>query len=80
MKNDASDNILDDFRRLQDFSAFEAFARALWDHQAAVMVGAGFSRLCDRDAGSPMPPLWKTFKTVMEKELGYAAGTAPDAL
>lgn len=80
MKNDGSDNILDDFRCLQDFSAFEAFARALWDHQAAVMVGAGFSRLCDRDAGSPMPPLWKTFKTVMEKELGYAAGTAPDAL
>ena len=72
--------VLDDFRKLPDFSAFEAFSQALWDNEAAVMVGAGFSRVCTREDDSPMPPLWRDFAKVMETSLGYPAGRGPDAL
>ncbi|MGY4750497.1 SIR2 family NAD-dependent protein deacylase [Pannonibacter sp. Q-1] len=80
MTNDANSAILNSFRKLPDFSAFEALARALWRNEAAVMVGAGFSRVCTREPDSPVPPLWSTFITEMEAELGYAQGTGPDAL
>lgn len=72
--------ILDDFRKLPDFSAFEVFAQALWKDEAAVMVGAGFSRVCTREPNSPIPPLWGNFKTTMEEALGYEQGKGPDAL
>lgn len=80
MTNDANSAILNSFRKLPDFSAFEALGRALWRNEAAVMVGAGFSRVCTREPDSPVPPLWSTFITEMEVELGYAQGTGPDAL
>lgn len=80
MTNDATSAILNSFRELPDFSAFEALARALWQNEAAVMVGAGFSRVCTREPDSPVPPLWSTFTTEMEATLGYAQGTGPDAL
>lgn len=68
------------FSELPDFSVFKAFADALWRKQAAVMVGAGFSRVCNREKNSPVPPLWNTFKSKMEAALGYDEGTEPDAL
>ncbi|TCU08686.1 SIR2-like protein [Rhizobium sullae] len=80
MIDDAASAILNSFRDLPDFSAFEAFASALWQNEAAVMVGAGFSRVCTRETDSPIPPLWSTFKTAMEAALGYVQGTGPDAL
>nr|WP_200991917.1 hypothetical protein [Rhizobium rhizogenes]QCL10617.1 hypothetical protein pC6.5d_724 [Rhizobium rhizogenes] len=49
MIDDPISTILSTFRELPDFSAFEAFARALWQNEAAVMVGAGFSRVCTRE-------------------------------
>ena len=73
-------SVLDDFRKLPDFSAFEAFSKALWDNEAAVMVGAGFSKVCMRENDSPMPPLWGDFAKFMETSLGYTAGRGPDAL
>lgn len=79
MKDSTSSN-LDEFRKLPDFPAFEAFAKALWRNEAAVMVGAGFSRVCRREPGSPTPPLWFEFARVMEADLGYSEGTGPDAL
>ncbi|MGN8019771.1 SIR2 family NAD-dependent protein deacylase [Phyllobacterium sp. 22229] len=72
--------ILNNFRDLPDFSAFEDFARSLWQNEAAVMVGAGFSRVCIREKDSRVPPLWSTFKTSMETALGYPQGAGPDAL
>lgn len=80
MKKNASGSILDQFRLLPDFPAFEAFARALWQNEAAVMVGAGFSRVCSREKNSPVPPLWGDFKTEMAAALGYSEGKSPDAL
>jgi len=80
MIDNAPSAILSGFRDLPDFSAFQAFARALWHNEAAVMVGAGFSRVCTREKGSPAPPLWSTFATEMEAALGYVRGTGPDAL
>jgi hypothetical protein len=47
----------DGFLDLPDFQAFEAFASALWQNQAAVMIGAGFSRTCSREKSAPSPPL-----------------------
>ena len=44
------------------------------------MVGAGFSRVCQREVDSPIPPLWFDFEQVMEADLGYTAGEGPDAL
>lgn len=73
-------SILNDLRTLADYSAFEAFARALWAEEAAVMVGAGFSRVCVRESDAPMPPLWGDFATQMESALGYGVGKGPDAL
>ncbi|MEP4929487.1 MAG: SIR2 family protein [Hyphomicrobiales bacterium] len=73
-------SILDEFRELPDFSAFEAFAQALWDNEAAVMVGSGFSRVCTREADAPMPPLWGDFAANMKSALGYAPDRGPDAL
>lgn len=69
-----------DFDKLPDFPAFKSFARALWEKQAAVMVGAGFSRACLREPTAPFPPLWGDFKDRMEVALGYSSGYAPDAL
>lgn len=68
------------FDSLLDFPAFKSFARALWEKQAAVMVGSGFSRACLREPTAPAPPLWGDFKTRMEIALGYSPGCAPDAL
>ncbi len=68
------------FDQLPDFPAFESFARALWEKQAAVMVGSGFSRACLREPTAPSPPLWGDFKDRMEIALGYSSGYAPDAL
>ena len=79
-ENKKLSSVLDDFRNLPDFSAFEAFSKALWDNEAAVMVGAGFSRVCMREDDSPMPPLWGDFAKSMETSLGYTAGQGPDAL
>jgi SIR2-like protein len=80
MKNSIDSPVLKDFRTLPDFSAFTAFAHALWQDEAAVMVGSGFSRVCAREADSPIPPLWGNFKTEMEAGLGYDSGKGPDAL
>ncbi|MEO9615391.1 MAG: SIR2 family protein [Nitratireductor sp.] len=80
LNNDAAPSILNCFRQLPDFPAFEAFARALWQHEAAVMVGAGFSRVCTRETNSSAPPLWGDFKTEMAAALGYDQGQTPDAL
>jgi hypothetical protein len=80
MENKVSSMILDRFHNLPDFPAFEAFARALWQDEAAVMVGAGFSRVCSREKNSATPPLWGDFKTVMAAALGYPQGEGPDAL
>ena len=72
--------ILNSVRSLGDGSAFDAFARALWANEAAVMVGAGFSRTCRREHDAPVPPLWGDFAARMESSLGYAEGKGPDAL
>lgn len=80
MSNDAASSILNRFRDLPDFPAFEAFARALWQGEAAAMVGAGFSRVCIREKNSPLPPLWSDFKTEMATALGYDQADGPDAL
>lgn len=80
MTSSSASKISNTFRNLPDFPAFEAFARALWQEEAAVMVGAGFSRVCMRERNSPVPPLWSTFKTEMEAALGYSHGEGPDAL
>lgn len=80
MNNIAGSTILDRFRVLPDFPAFEVFARSLWQDEAAVMVGAGFSRTCTREKNSAIPPLWGNFKTAMAAALGYGHGEWPDAL
>lgn len=72
--------VLDKFRKLPDFTAFEAFARALWENEAAVMIGAGFSRMCARDFDAPVPPLWGDFATKMRADLGYSMDQGQDAL
>ncbi|MCK2165125.1 SIR2 family protein [Thalassospira xiamenensis] len=79
-KKDSASSNFDEFRKLPDFPAFQAFAKALWRNEAAVMVGAGFSRVCRREADSPLPPLWSDFEKVMEADLGYEPGRGPDAL
>lgn len=68
------------FQSLPDYPAFEAFARALWNKEAAVMVGAGFSRACEREPDCPIPPIWSTFQAEMEAALGYSKNKGPDAL
>ena len=68
------------FQSLPDYPAFEAFARALWNEEAAVMVGAGFSRACEREPDCPIPPIWSTFQAEMEAALGYKKNTGPGAL
>ena len=68
------------FQSLPDYPAFEAFARALWNEEAAVMVGAGFSRACEREPDCPIPPIWSTFQAEMEAALGYSKNKGPDAL
>jgi hypothetical protein len=73
-------SLLDDFCKLPDFSAFDAFSQALWNNEAAVMVGSGFSRVCTRENDASMPPLWGDFAREMEKALGYQSGRGPDAL
>lgn len=80
MKNNDASSVLKSFRNLPDFPSFEAFARALWQDEAAVMVGAGFSRVCTREKNSPTPPLWSDFKTEMAAALGHGQGEIPDAL
>lgn len=71
---------LNSLKKIPDYPAFLAFARALWENEAAVMVGAGFSRVCRREVDSPVPPLWSTFQSEMEEALGYRQGEGPDAL
>ena len=68
------------FQSLPDYPAFEAFARALWNEEAAVMVGAGFSRACEREPDCPIPPIWSTFQEEMEAALGYSKNKGPGAL
>ena len=68
------------FQSLPDYPAFEAFARALWNEEAAVMVGAGFSRACEREPDCPIPPIWSTFQAELEAALGYKKNTGPSAL
>ncbi|MBO3760458.1 SIR2 family protein [Ciceribacter sp. L1K22] len=80
MGNDSVSAIMETFRGLPDFPAFEAFSRALWRNEAAVMVGAGFSRVCAREPDSPVPPLWETFQAAMRAALGYSKEASPDAL
>lgn len=80
MSNNANSSILKRFRQLPDFPAFEAFSRALWQDEAAVMVGAGFSRTCKCEEKSPTPPLWGDFKVAMKAALGYGERDGPDAL
>ena len=80
MSNHSALAILDRFRGLPDFPSFEAFASSLWRNEAAVMVGAGFSRVCTRDRSSPIPPLWRDFRIEMAAALGYGKGEEPDNL
>ena len=80
MKKNAASSILDQFRTLSDFPAFEAFAHSLWNDEAAVMIGAGFSRACKREKNSSIPPLWCDFRLEMAAALGYEPGKEPDAL
>lgn len=66
---------------LPDFPAVQQIKDALWDRGdvrgAAVMVGAGFSRLANLNAASTtLPPLWRDFSDRMEKQL-YPNGNAP---
>ena len=70
MKKNVASSSLDRFRSLPDFPAFEAFSHALWNDEAAAMVGAGFSRACNREKNSPTPPLWSDFKKQMAIALG----------
>ena len=70
----------DGFQSLPDYPAFEAFAQALWNEEAAVMVGAGFSRACEREPDCSTPPIWSTFQAEMEAALGYKKNKGPDAL
>lgn len=77
---DVDSTILDQFRGLPDFPAFEALSHALWNDGAAAMIGAGFSRACKREKNSPTPPLWNDFKAEMAAALGYKQGREPDAL
>lgn len=80
MKRTVDSSALERLRKLPDFPAFEAFAKALWQEEAAVMVGAGFSRVCNRENTSPAPPLWSDFKSEMATALGYKSGDGLDAL
>ncbi|MCH8490927.1 MAG: SIR2 family protein [Oceanicaulis sp.] len=80
MSEDVGMTALMKMQQLPDFPAFEAFARALWRNEAAVMVGAGFSRMCTREPNSPLPPIWSTFKAEMQRSLGYDDRHAPDTL
>nr|QCL10615.1 SIR2-like domain protein [Rhizobium rhizogenes] len=41
---------------------------------------ATYTTCRDTIIDSPVPPLWSTFKAVLEAALGYAEGTGPDAL
>ncbi len=80
MRSISNGNWPEGFEKLPDFPAFKSFARALWEKQAAVMVGSGFSRACLREPTASTPPLWGDFKARMETALGYSSGNAPDAL
>ena len=80
MSSISNGNWPEGFDKLPDFPAFKCFARALWEKQAAVMVGSGFSKACLREPTAPAPPLWGDFKSHMEIALGYSSGYAPDAL
>lgn len=66
---------------LPDFPAVQQIKDALWEHGdvrgAAIMVGAGFSRLANLNTASTnLPPLWRDFSSRMEKQL-YPNGGAP---
>lgn len=66
---------------LTDFPAIQQIRDALWKtgdvRGAAVMVGAGFSRLASlNDTTSSLPPLWRDFSNRMESQL-YPNGKAP---
>lgn len=74
------DPIISGFQKLLDFPAFESFAKALWRHEAAVMVGAGFSTMCHREPDSPAPPLWQNFADRMSGSLGCDRNKGPDPL
>lgn len=80
MKKNVDSSSLDRFRELPDFPAFEAFSHALWNNEAAAMVGAGFSRACNREKDSPIPPLWRDYKKQMAMALGSDHTDGLDAL
>lgn len=66
---------------LPDFPAIQRIKEALWQtgdvRGAAVMVGAGFSRLANLNAATtPPPPLWRDFSNRMVSQL-YPNGGAP---
>lgn len=70
-----------DISELPDFPAIQQIRDALWEigdmRGAAVMVGAGFSRLAIRNSPSTaLPPLWRDFSERMEIQL-YPSGDAP---
>jgi hypothetical protein len=74
---------MDNFSELPDFPRLEQLARALWRQPgggpgAALMVGAGFSRNCDRiTPNSPYPPLWPDLRNRLAEKLtpGIGSGT-----
>ena len=70
-----------DITDLPEFSNIEQIAEALWGADkkrgAAVMIGAGFSRLAIRlSTDTPAPPLWNDFEKAMQEVL-YPNGGGP---
>lgn len=70
---------------LPDFPAIQEIQNALWQRGglrgAAVMIGAGFSRLAHlASANARQPPLWKDFRREMGQRLGYPDTASFDAL
>ncbi|MFK0684841.1 SIR2 family protein [Ochrobactrum sp. BD67] len=71
-----------DISELPDFPAIQQIQDSLWQkgdvRGAAVMVGAGFSRMALRNTElTPYPPLWDNFSDAMKQKL-YPHGASPD--
>lgn len=68
---------------LSDYAALKKLAAALWQQDnsyygAAVMVGAGFSRIAaSTDDGKCKLPLWRELSEALSKEIGSSSPTEP---
>lgn len=68
---------------MEDTPALLRLSDALWGRMgggAAVLIGAGFSRLCERPhIDSPLPPIWTNLAEAMASGLGRTRQEALDA-